>query len=141
MRRAFGVSTLWIVAAIWACMAVGDSAAQGNPRPAAEKSAWTLGVYTGPSPLQLAPAPEVKNPVLTAADVTDMTVDAVAHPFMVIKNQSYYMFFTAKDLKSDQGGIGLAESSDGLHWKFRRTVIREPFVQSHPYVFEWQNEY
>jgi len=141
MRRAFGVSALWIVTALWACGVGRDSAAQGNPQPAAKQSAWTLGIYTGPSPLQLAPAPEVKNPVLAAADVSDIKVDAVAHPFMVIKDKRYYLFFTAKDLKSDQGGIGLAESGDGLHWKFRRTVIREPFVQSHPFVLEWQHEY
>ena len=102
---------------------------------------WTLGIYAGESPLELQPAPKAANPVLTPADVTDMRVDAVAHPFMVIKDKRYYVFFTAKDLKSDKGGIALAESSDGVKWKFRRTVIREPFVQSYPYVFEWRNEY
>ncbi len=101
---------------------------------------WTLGIYAGESPLALRPAPGAANPVLTAADVTDMKVDALAHPFMVIKDQRYYAFFTAKELKSDQGGIALAESSDGVKWKFRRTVIREPFVQSYPCVFEWRNE-
>jgi hypothetical protein len=122
-------------------MAVGDSAAQDKPQSAAKKSVWTLGVYAGRSPLALQPVPNVPNPVLTGADVTDMKVDTLAHPFMVIKDHQYYMFFTAKDVKSDKGGIGLAESSDGTTWKFRRTVIREPFVLAHPYVFEWQNEY
>jgi hypothetical protein len=102
---------------------------------------WTLGIYAGESPLELRPAPGAANPVLTAADVTDMNVDAVAHPFMLIKDNGYYVFFTAKDLKSDKGGIALAESSDAVKWKFRRTVIREPFVQSHPFVFEWRNEH
>ena len=111
---------------------------QATP-PAAEKSVWSLGVYRGASPFDLRPA--AANPVLTAADVTDMKVDALAHPFLVIKDGKYYMFFTAKDLASDSGGIALAESSDRLKWKFRRTVIRERFVQSHPFVFEWQNEY
>ncbi|HLN02719.1 MAG TPA: hypothetical protein VK335_25750 [Bryobacteraceae bacterium] len=131
MKRAVVLPVIWILAV----------AAQGNPQPAAKTSVWTLGIYAGASPLQLRPAPGAANPVLSASDVTDMKVDAVAHPFLVIKDQRYYMFFTAKDLKSDAGGIGLAESSDGVKWKFRRTVIREPFVQSHPFVFEWQNEY
>lgn len=126
----------WILAAaIFASMAARDVMAQDK------KTVWTLGIYSGESPLQLRPAPKVGNPALTSADVTDMKVDAVAHPFMIIKDHRYYVFFTAKDLKSDGGGIGLAESSDGMKWKFRRTVIREPFVQSHPFVFEWQNEY
>jgi hypothetical protein len=142
MRLAPPGQVVWILSvAICASMAVRNLAAQSNPQPAAKTSVWTLGVYIGASPLQLRPAPKVANPVLTASDVADMKVDAVAHPFLVIKDQRYYMFFTAKDLKSDTGGIGLAESNDGMKWRFRRTVIREPFVQSHPFVFEWQNEY
>ena len=144
MRYARVVSTaLTLSAAIAASMAVGisDSTEQDNRPSAAKKSVWTLGVYAGGSPLALQPAPKAANPVMTAADVTDMKVDALAHPFLVIKDKRYYVFFTAKDLRSDKGGIALAESSDGTTWKFRRTVIREPFVQSHPYVFEWQNEY
>jgi hypothetical protein len=107
----------------------------------AQKSAWTIGIYTGPSPFQLSQPANVKNPVLTGADVTDMQVDIVAHPFMMVEDSRYYLFFTAKDGKTDKGGIGLAESKDGLAWKFSRTVIREPFVLSHPYVFKWQNDY
>ena len=142
MKRALVVPVVCVLAvAIWASIGVRDVVAQGNRQPAAKISVWTLGVYAGASPLQLRPAPGAANPVLTASDVTDMKVDAVAHPFLVIKDQRYYVFFTAKDLKSDTGGIGLAESSDGIKWKFRRTVIREPFVQSHPFVFEWQNEH
>src|SRR5215470_3983241 len=144
MRRTRGVSAvLTLSAAIAASMAVSisDSTAQDNRPSAGKKRVWTLGVYAGGSPLALQPAPKAANPVLTAADVTDMKVDALAHPFLVIKDKRYYVFFTAKDLKSDKGGIGLAESREGATWKFRRTVIRESFVQSHPYVFEWQNEY
>ncbi len=73
-----------------------------KPQSAAKKSLWTLGVYAGESPLALQPLPEVANPVLTGADVTDMKVDTLAHPFLVIKNHRYYVFFTAKDLKSDK---------------------------------------
>jgi hypothetical protein len=124
----------------------GDSAPQGSQQPSAvktstEKNAWTIGIYTGPSPFQLSPPANIRNPVLTAADVNDLAVDIVAHPFMVITDSAYYLFFTAKDGKTDKGGIGLAESRDGLHWKYRRTVIHEPFVLSHPYVFKWQNDY
>src|SRR5262249_22687831 len=101
-----------LTAAIAASLAVRDAAAQDNPPSPAKKSVWTLGVYAGGSPLNLRPAPKAANPVLTAADVTDMKVDAIAHPFLVIKDKRYYVYFTAKDLKSDKGGIGLAESSD-----------------------------
>jgi hypothetical protein len=33
--------------------------------------------------------------VLTAADVADTKADAVAHPFFVIKEQQYHLFFAA----------------------------------------------
>ncbi len=128
-------------AALLVLFATHDFAARANAQGAAKPSVWTLGIYTGSSPLELRPAPRAVNPVLTTSDVTDMKVDAVAHPFLVIKDRRYFVFFTAKDLKSDTGGIGLAESSDGLKWEFKRTIIREPFVLSHPFVFEWQNEY
>src|SRR6516165_3112620 len=137
MRRARGVPAVsTLSAAIAASMAVSvrDSTAQDNRPSATKKSVWTLGVYAGGSPLALQPAPKAANPMLTAADVTDMKVDALAHPFLVIKDRRYYVFFTAKDLKSDTGGIALADSSDGMKWRFRRTVIREPFVLSHPFV-------
>jgi hypothetical protein len=145
MRRLLAApSALRLAMAVCACgLPLG---AQNGRQPTAarggvEKSFWTIGIYTGPSPFQLSPAANVKNPVLQGADVKDMNVDTLAHPFMVIADSRYYAFFTAKDLASDKGGIGLAESRNGLEWKFRRTVIREPFVTSHPYVFKWQNEY
>jgi hypothetical protein len=123
-----------------------STASVGSPQPSgtsgsAAKSAWTIGIYTGPSPFHLAPPENARNPALRGSDVTDMAVDTLAHPFMVVARSRYYLFFTAKDLKTDKGGIALAESSDGLTWKFRRTVIHEPFVLSHPCVFNWRNEY
>ena len=102
---------------------------------------WTIGIYTGPSPFELTPPEDLRNPVLTAADVTDLDVDIVAHPFMIVTDSLYYMFFTAKDGKTDKGGIGMASSSDGFDWNYRKIVIHEPFVLSYPYVFKWQNDY
>jgi len=105
------------------------------------ENVWTIGIYAGPSPFQLSPPPNLKNPVLTGADVNDLQVDIVAHPFMVVKDSLYYLFFTAKEGKTDTGGIGLAESRNGLDWKYRRIVIHEPFVLSYPDVFKWKDDY
>jgi hypothetical protein len=105
------------------------------------ESIWTIGIYTGPSPFRLSSPANVRNPVLTAANVNDLNVDIVAHPFMIVTDSLYYMFFTAKDGKTDKGGIGLAESRNGLEWKYKHIVIHEPFVLSYPFVFRWQNDY
>ena len=105
------------------------------------KSSWTIGFYSGPTPFQLSTPKGIRNPVLTAAAVNDLNVDIVAHPFMVVTDSLYYVFFTAKDGKTDKGGIGLAESRNGTDWKYRKIVLLEPFVTSYPYVFKWQNDY
>jgi len=106
-----------------------------------QESAWTIGILTGPSPFQLSPPAGLRNPVLTAAAVTDLKVDIVAHPFMVVTDSMYYLFFTAKDGSTDMGGIGSAQSRNGLDWKYRRIVIKEPFVLAYPYVFKWRDDY
>jgi hypothetical protein len=138
MKRAF-VAVPAIALTMQIC-AGGLLASDPAPK-GAQKNAWTIGIYTGPSPFQLSAPANVKNPVLTGAAVTDLNVDTLAHPFMVVTKSRYYLFFTAKDLKTDKGGIGLAESKNGRDWKFRRTVIHESFVLSHPYVFQWKNDY
>ena len=131
MKRGF-VLTLWI--AIFTCgLLFNGNAQQPSPRsPSTAANRWTLGIYTGVSPLQLLPPPNVRNPVLTGADVNDLNVDTLAHPFMIVDGSRYYMFFTAKDLKTDKGGIGMAESNNGLEWHYRHMVIHEPFILSHP---------
>ena len=105
------------------------------------ESAWSIGIYTGPSPFHLSVPEGVSNPVLTASDVTDFEADILAHPFMIVTESQYHMFFTVKDGATDQGGIGLAQSKNGFDWEYRQLVIKEPFVLSYPYVFRWQNEY
>jgi hypothetical protein len=148
MKRKFTISGAWFLAAALCASGISLAGQDSRPAPAhktaAEPNIWTIGIYRGPSPFALSSPSDVKNPVLTGADVTDMkdlNVDTVAHPFMVVANSRYYVFFTAKDLKADKGGIGLAESGNGLEWKFRRTVLREPFVTCHPCVFKWHDEY
>jgi hypothetical protein len=103
---------------------------------------WTIGIYTGASPLALSNPENVRNPVIKASDVNDFEVNIVAHPFMLITENSHYLFFTAKNnLRGEHSGIGCAVSRDGLHWRYRRLVLREPFVLAHPQVFAWQGNY
>jgi hypothetical protein len=120
--------------------------ADARPQPAApapppQASRWTIGIYTGPSIFRLAPPPGAANPVLTPADVTDMAADTVAHPFMTVRDSRYYLFFTVKNQKAKEGGIGLAESPDGLSWTYRRIVLDEPYDLAYPFVFEWRGDH
>lgn len=102
---------------------------------------WSVGIYTGTSPFDFNPPEHIKNPVLTAADVTDVPAKFVADPFMVREGSSWYMFFEVLNAANDQGDIGFAESSDGFHWHYGSIVLDEDFHLSYPYIFKYENNY
>ena len=94
---------------------------------------WSIAIYTGTTPFNLQPAP----PVLTKADVTDIPADFVADPFMLHRDNTWYMFFEVWHSQTQLGEIGLATSNDALTWTYDRIVLKEPFHLSYPHVFEW----
>ncbi len=102
---------------------------------------WSIGVYAGASPFELRPASGARNPVIIGADTGEPEVDTVAHPFLVKAGGAYHLFFTAKNLQTGRGGIGHAESSDGIRWQCRGLVLRESAVLSYPCVFQSQGQY
>src|SRR5215813_12602316 len=92
----------------------------------------SIGIYTGDSPFKWRPAEGITNPVLTARDVTDVHAEIVADPFMVWENDTWYMFFEVVDQETKLGEIALATSSNGLKWRYKQVVLREPFTMSFP---------
>jgi hypothetical protein len=104
-------------------------------------SRWSIGIYAGGSPFRLSPPPGLRNPVLTRREVTDVDAGFVADPFLVRRGADWWMFFEVKNRQSGLGEIGLAQSADGLRWRYRRIVLREPFHLSYPYVFTWRGSW
>jgi len=102
---------------------------------------WSIGIYEGTSPFNLATPENIFNPVLTAKDVDDIDASFVADPFMLLKDGRYFMFFEVMDRQSNKGDIGYAESANGRKWKYRKIIIDEPFHLSYPYVFKWNKSY
>ena len=102
---------------------------------------WAIGIYEGPSPIELKPPSDIANPVISAADVTDIRARFVADPFMVRANDGYYMFFEVLNDKRNLGEIGYAFSPDGRQWQYRRIVLRERYHLSYPYLFSWDGNY
>jgi hypothetical protein len=102
---------------------------------------WSIGIYAGDSPFDLAPVKRAANPVLTHRHVTDIPARFVADPFMLKVGQTWYMFFEVMNRRTTRGEIGLATSADGLEWKYRQIVLVEPFHLSYPCVFEWAGNY
>jgi hypothetical protein len=105
------------------------------------KKNYALGILSGTSPLNLSSPGNVNNPVLTAADVTDVPAVYIADPFLIQRGANWYMFFEVLNRESRKGELAVAESDDGLHWKYSQIILSEPFHLSYPYVFEWENEY
>lgn len=106
----------------------------------AEYETWSIGICAGPSPLTLAPAPGVTNPVLTRDDVSDEPAVFVADPFMLFRNGRWFMFFELLNWRANKGEIGLATSEDGRDWRYEQRVLVEPFHLSYPHVFEHDGE-
>ena len=101
---------------------------------------WAIGIYSGTSPLGIAPSPDARNPVLTARDVTDVRASAVADPFMIRIGERWYMFFEVIREDTGLGSIGLATSDDGLRWQYRQIVLSESFHLSYPLICQWKDE-
>jgi len=102
---------------------------------------WSIGIYRGTFPVKFDSPDNVRNPVLTANDVTDVAADYVADPFMIREDSTWYMFFEVMNAQTHQGDIGLAVSKDGLNWVYQHIVLDEPFHLSYPYVFKWRKDY
>ena len=102
---------------------------------------WSIGIFEGPTPFDLAAPEDVSNPVITAKDVVDIDASYVADPFMMIKDGKYYLFFEAFNWETYQGDIGYAESTDGYHWEYQKIIIDETFHLSYPYIFKWNDDY
>src|SRR5215472_2490567 len=79
---------------------------------------WSIGIYTGNSPLHLSPAPSGLTPVLTAADVTDVPGAFVADPFLVRDDGEWFMFF---EMLSSETGRG--ENRHGKEPQWPRLAV------------------
>ncbi|ARV57694.1 hypothetical protein BZZ01_02715 [Nostocales cyanobacterium HT-58-2] len=106
-----------------------------------KKERWSIGIYTGKSPVHFTSPKEIKNPVLTRRNVSDVRAGFVADPFMIKVDQTWFMFFEVLNQQTRRGEIGLATSEDTVNWKYEQIVLAEPFHLSYPQVFEWMNEY
>lgn len=106
-----------------------------------KQNKWSIGIYIGKTPFNFFDPGNIGNPVLTYKDVEDVSADFVADPFMIRKDDTWYMFFEVMNKQTNQGDIGLAISSDGLNWTYKQIVLDELFHLSYPYVFKWKNEF
>lgn len=98
---------------------------------------YSIGIYSGRSPLELAPAPGAQNPVITRGAATGLLATYVADPFLVRDGRGWAMFFEVVAWRpgSKKGEIAYATSADGLAWRYAGIALAEPFHLSYPHVF------
>lgn len=101
---------------------------------------WAIGIYTGKSPFKISSA-NIKNPVLTASNVTDANASFIADPFMLREKDTWFMFFEVFNKTSNQGDIGMATSKDGFFWKYKKIVVDEDFHLSYPHIFKYKEDF
>ena len=84
----------------------------------------------GVEPFVFEPHEDAVNPVLTAADVTDMAnCRFVADPFLYYENGTWYIFFEVCQAQTWLTDIAYATSGDALTWTYEKIVLAEPFVE------------
>ncbi len=98
---------------------------------------WSIGLYKmhlNKSSLKIEPYNDIKNPIISAKNVTDRNASFTADPFIINHQGVYYLFFEV--MGPDNGDIGVAISGDGIDWQYIKIVLDESFHLSYPYVFK-----
>ncbi|MGV8984106.1 glucosamine inositolphosphorylceramide transferase family protein [Clostridium sp.] len=102
---------------------------------------WAISTYKGKDLMEILKADKFHEPVLTKNDISGISAEFIADPFIIKENDDYYMFFELLDKVEQKGCIGLATSKNGLEWKYDKVVLNEKFHLSYPYVFKHEEEY
>ena len=109
--------------------------------PAVQKQPlFSIGIFTGQSPVELKPPPNITNPVLTRRDVSDVNALFVADPFMIKISGLWYLFFEVYNGAAGKGEIGVATSANTSEWDYQSIVLSAPFHLSYPYVFRVEDD-
>ncbi|MFK9089943.1 hypothetical protein [Bacillus salipaludis] len=103
---------------------------------------WSIKVFCSHSLISRPPHRGIfKNPTLQASDVTDVSAEFIADPFILLHDSKYYMFFEVLDKSSGKGVIGFATSENGERWNYEKIVLKEKYHLSYPYVFKFNDEF
>ena len=103
-------------------------------------SVWSISIFKGSKVTNLKECTEIKNPVISYKDINDIRARFVADPFIIKEDNILYMFFEVLDDKYSIGRIGVATSTCGCKWEYKKIVLSEEFHLSYPYVFKHNNK-
>jgi hypothetical protein len=101
---------------------------------------YAIAIYHGDTPWSIRPLTNSAGPVLTRHHVSDVPAAFVADPFILRRDERWYLFFEVMRADTHRGEIAVATSPDGINWTYEQVVLAEPFHLSYPYVFEVDGE-
>ena len=108
------------------------------PRPA---NLWSIGIASGPSPLELKERLDPPNPILSWRSFKKPDAAFIADPFLVREGDKWFLFFELFNTASGRGEIAVAQSTDLRRWRFDGVVLAESFHLSYPFVFKEGDSY
>src|SRR5262245_19992441 len=78
-------------------------AAPPPPAAPARFALWSIGIFTGDSPLTLGPSNGIASPAITRDSVTDVPASFVADPFLIRVRDTWHLFFEIFNRRSGRG--------------------------------------
>jgi len=102
-------------------------------------STYSIDIYKGETPFDIKQINQT--PIFTACNLKDIDASFVADPFLIKKDNIYFLFFEFLNRNTDKGEIGLATSKDLNKFNFDRVVLEEDFHLSYPQVFLEDGKY
>jgi hypothetical protein len=106
-----------------------------------QREQWTIGIYRSDSPFHFNELQGWINPLFKAEDVTDVSANFVADPFLVKEGETWNLFFEVYNNDTKQGDLAVATSRNTWIWNYQKVILDEPFHLSYPYVFESDDQY
>ena len=100
-----------------------------------ESGIWAIGLLRGSS-LDCLKRTAIANPIVTASDFLKWNGQAVADPFAIFRNGTWFLFFELFQEGSNHAVIGASRSDNLRDWEPLGIVLKQPHHLSYPFVFE-----
>ncbi|MBT4256319.1 MAG: hypothetical protein HOD87_09695, partial [Gammaproteobacteria bacterium] len=85
--------------------------------------------------------PGVENPIVSAADISDVQGEFAADPFLFKEKGQWYLFYEVMNAETQLGEIGFSTSPNGRDWTYKGIILVEDYHLSYPYVFRYEGKY
>lgn len=79
-------------------------------------------------------------PLVDASCVTEFSAAFVADPFLIRKDDRWYIFFEAWNNRYQKGEICYAFSENLQDWQYGQSIISQHYHLSYPCIFKWRGK-